>query len=210
MEITIDTKEDLNMTDRYYEEIELAGQDGNYWFSDIGTTIEARVFKQNWFLMEYSNRGRNELRIADAEAHCAKREAVRQLETGRHSAVPITLGGCIIEEPLDMGTHKGEDLAQHILDSGMQEWFDELVKYVDDCEDRDRGVFKRHPTNEMPHEEVVGVWEHWGINIYVTGLGPVNWTLVKLLTDFGEKLHINVTIWQWCNDTGYWPTQLEV
>ena len=193
------------MTDRYMEEIELTD----------GSTVNA--FKQNWFMMEYSNRGRNTVRIADAVAHCAKREALRQLETGSHSAVPITLGGveegetnCIISKLIDMDTHKGEDLAQHILDSGMQEWFDELRKYMDDCEDRDRGVFRRHPTNEMPHEEVVGVWDHWGINIYATGLGAVNWTLVKILTDFGCKLNINVTVWNWCNDTGYWATQLEV
>ena len=211
------------MTDRYMEEIELTAQ------TDEGDTVTQTVgvFKQNWFLMGHSNRGPNTDRIADAEAHCAK----RQLETGAHypficSAEPIALAGSIIEEPLDMDTHKGEDLAQHILDSGMQEWFDELVKYVECMERRERGTDIRRsigylldPENvpyltedekqSVSDEEYDNVWWPFSIHIYVTGLGQARLALHKLFNaDF--KLDITLHIWQWCNDTGYWPTQLEV
>jgi hypothetical protein len=208
----------MNMTDRYMEEIELTAP------TDDGDTVTQTVpvFKQNWFLMRHSNRGPNTDRIADAEAHCAKRESSRG-----DSAVPVTLAGCIIEEPIDMDTHKGEDLAQHILDSGMQEWFDELVTYVTRMGQRERGTHIRRsieylldPENvpyltedekqSVSNEEYDNVHYPFEVHIYVTGLGQARLALQQLFINRSFKLDIGVCIWQWCNDTGYWPTRLEV
>ena len=175
----------MNMTDRYMEERELTD----------GSTVA--VFKQNWFMMEHSNRGRNTDRIEEAQAHCEERGE--------------QLGGCIVTEPLDLDNHNGEAIIQHIKECGVggfeeDGWVKAVTDYVFDMECQLNSLHAYRP-NAWERE----VQDEWKLNIYITGMTAVLLTLLReLINHRDEKWLVDITFWNWCNDTGYYPITLAV